>query len=104
MTNTSVNPARSAGPALALLMGGYDQALNQLWLFWVAPILGAIVGALAYKAVGWQGGLIGDLGVSPHPDRESQPFPVRNPSSSPGSVASRPSPDRPSPGWCRHSH
>jgi aquaporin Z len=52
VTNTSVNPARSTGPALALLMGGYDQALNQLWLFWVAPILGAIVGALAYKAVG----------------------------------------------------
>ena len=52
VTNTSVNPARSTGPALALLMGGYDQALNQLWLFWVAPIVGAIIGALAYKAVG----------------------------------------------------
>ena len=52
VTNTSVNPARSTGPALALLMGGYNQALSQLWLFWVAPIIGAVIGALAYKAVG----------------------------------------------------
>ncbi len=37
VTNTSVNPARSTGPAL--IVGGW--ALNQLWLFWVAPILGA---------------------------------------------------------------
>lgn len=52
VTNTSVNPARSTGPALALLMGGYNQALSQLWLFWVAPIIGAVIGALAYKMVG----------------------------------------------------
>jgi aquaporin Z len=38
ITNTSVNPARSTGPAL--LVGGW--ALQQLWLFWVAPILGAV--------------------------------------------------------------
>jgi len=38
ITNTSVNPARSTGPAL--LVGGW--ALDQLWLFWVAPILGAV--------------------------------------------------------------
>ena len=37
VTNTSVNPARRAGPALALLAGGHGQALGQLWLFWVAP-------------------------------------------------------------------
>lgn len=37
VTNTSVNPARSTGPAL--LMGGW--AIQQLWLFWVAPIIGA---------------------------------------------------------------
>ena len=55
MTNTSVNPARSTGPALVLLMGGHGQALGQLWLFWVAPIIGAVVGALAYKSVGSQG-------------------------------------------------
>jgi aquaporin Z len=39
VTNTSVNPARSTGPAL--FVGGW--ALAQLWLFWVAPILGAYV-------------------------------------------------------------
>jgi len=55
VTNTSVNPARSTGPALALLVGGHGQALGQLWLFWVAPIIGAVVGALAYKAVGSNG-------------------------------------------------
>jgi len=47
VTNTSVNPARSTGPAL--VVGG--QALTQLWLFWVAPILGAVIGALVYRAV-----------------------------------------------------
>ena len=40
VTNTSVNPARSTGPAL--FVGGW--AIGQLWLFWVAPILGAIIG------------------------------------------------------------
>lgn len=47
VTNTSVNPARSTG--VALFAGGW--ALDQLWLFWVAPIAGAVLGALAYKAV-----------------------------------------------------
>ncbi|MBQ0934559.1 aquaporin Z [Ideonella paludis] len=47
VTNTSVNPARSTG--VALFVG--DWALSQLWLFWVAPIIGAALGALAYKAV-----------------------------------------------------
>lgn len=42
VTNTSVNPARSTGPAL--FVGGW--ALGQLWLFWVAPIVGAVVGGL----------------------------------------------------------
>ena len=42
VTNTSVNPARSLGPAL--FAGGW--AIQQLWLFWVAPILGAVIGAL----------------------------------------------------------
>jgi aquaporin Z len=45
VTNTSVNPARSTGPAL--LVGGW--ALAQLWLFWLAPILGGIIGGLAYR-------------------------------------------------------
>lgn len=48
VTNTSVNPARSTGPAL--IEGGI--ALQQLWLFWVAPIIGAIIGAVIYKIVG----------------------------------------------------
>lgn len=47
VTNTSVNPARSTG--VAFFVG--DWALGQLWLFWVAPIVGAILGALAYRAI-----------------------------------------------------
>ena len=47
VTNTSVNPARSTGPAL--LVGGW--ALAQLWLFWVAPIVGGIVGGVAYRGL-----------------------------------------------------
>jgi len=47
VTNTSVNPARSTGPAL--FVGGW--AIEQLWLFWVAPILGALVGAIAYRGI-----------------------------------------------------
>jgi len=45
VTNTSVNPARSTG--VALFVGGW--ALEQLWLFWVAPIVGALLGGLAYR-------------------------------------------------------
>ena len=47
VTNTSVNPARSTGPAL--IEGGI--ALDQLWLFWLAPIVGAVIGALVYNFV-----------------------------------------------------
>lgn len=47
VTNTSVNPARSTGPAL--LEGGI--ALDQLWLFWLAPMVGAVIGALVYNSV-----------------------------------------------------
>lgn len=47
VTNTSVNPARSTGPALF----GPSIALEQLWLFWLAPIVGAIIGALIHKAL-----------------------------------------------------
>jgi len=50
VTNTSVNPARSTG--VALFAGGW--AISQLWLFWVAPIIGAIIGALVYRFVGKQ--------------------------------------------------
>jgi aquaporin Z len=48
VTNTSVNPARST--AVALYVG--DWAVNQLWLFWVAPIVGAVLGALVYRQIG----------------------------------------------------
>ncbi|ACB95938.1 aquaporin Z [Beijerinckia indica] len=47
ITNTSVNPARSTGPAL--IVGGW--ALEQLWLFWAAPLIGGIVGAILYRIV-----------------------------------------------------
>ena len=46
-TNTSVNPARSTGPAL--IVGGL--ALQQLWLFWAAPLVGGLVGGLGYRAL-----------------------------------------------------
>jgi len=47
VTNTSVNPARSTGPAL--FVGGW--AISQLWLFWVAPILGGALGGLVYPLI-----------------------------------------------------
>ncbi|HZM34767.1 MAG TPA: aquaporin Z [Burkholderiales bacterium] len=48
VTNTSVNPARSTGPAL--MVGGW--ALQQLWLFWLAPLLGAALAGVAYRWAG----------------------------------------------------
>ncbi len=56
VTNVSVNPARSTGPAL--MVGGW--AIQQLWLFWVAPIVGAVLAGFAYLALG----------------QESQPEPI----------------------------
>lgn len=50
VTNTSVNPARSTGPAVIMALGGQTWPVAQLWLFWVAPIVGAILAGLAYKA------------------------------------------------------
>lgn len=47
VTNTSVNPARSTGPAL--FVGGI--ALQQLWLFWVAPMIGAVLAGITHKAL-----------------------------------------------------
>lgn len=47
VTNTSVNPARSTGPAV--FVGGW--ALSQLWLFWIAPLLGAAAAGVAYRWV-----------------------------------------------------
>jgi len=47
VTNTSVNPARSTGPAL--VVGGW--ALQQLWLFWIAPLIAAAIAGVTYKAI-----------------------------------------------------
>ena len=47
VTNTSVNPARSTGPAI--FVGGW--ALQQLWLFWIAPIVGAVIAGVVHKAL-----------------------------------------------------
>ncbi len=56
VTNTSVNPARSTGPAvITALFGGGGWALGQLWLFWVAPLIGAFIGGAAYVAVAGDG-------------------------------------------------
>lgn len=51
VTNTSVNPARSTG--VAIFAGGW--AVEQLWLFWLAPIVGAALGALVYRFIGDEG-------------------------------------------------
>ena len=51
VTNTSVNPARSTGPAI--FVGGW--AIEQLWLFWVAPIIGALLGGTVYRWLGGNG-------------------------------------------------
>ena len=48
VTNTSVNPARSTG--VAAIIGGAP--LSQLWMFWVAPILGGLLGGVLYKWLG----------------------------------------------------
>jgi aquaporin Z len=48
VTNTSVNPARSTG--VAVFVG--DWAVSQLWLFWIAPIVGALIGAAIYRFIG----------------------------------------------------
>ena len=48
VTNTSVNPARSTGPAV--IVGGW--ALEQLWLFWLAPLAGAVLAGFVYR---WSG-------------------------------------------------
>jgi aquaporin Z len=63
VTNTSVNPARSTGPAI--FAGGW--ALAQLWLFWVAPIVGAVIAGVVHPL----------LEVLPEPEIETAASPVR---------------------------
>jgi len=54
VTNTSVNPARSTGPAL--MVGGW--ALAQLWMFWVAPLIGAALAGVAYRWIAGEKGAL----------------------------------------------
>ena len=65
VTNTSVNPARSTGPAI--VVGGL--ALQQLWLFWVAPLIGGALGGFAYKLLFVEAptrpDIAGDVGARP---------------------------------------
>ena len=64
VTNTSVNPARSTGPAL--FVGGW--AIHQLWLFWVAPILGAAIGGILYRTLASKEALVAvPPGIEPAP-------------------------------------
>lgn len=63
VTNTSVNPARSTGPAFFLALYSDPWAVKQLWLFWIAPVLGALLAGLLY---GW---LAGDDSVA-DPERQ----------------------------------
>jgi aquaporin Z len=51
ITNLSVNPARSTGPAIIVAAGGDSWAIGQLWLFWVAPLVGAVLAGLFYEAI-----------------------------------------------------
>jgi len=51
ITNLSVNPARSTGPAIIVAAGGDPWAITQLWLFWVAPLVGAVLAGLFYAAI-----------------------------------------------------
>jgi aquaporin Z len=61
VTNTSVNPARSTG--VALFVG--DWAVAQLWLFWLAPIVGALLGAVAYRLIGGESPRLRGLAKEP---------------------------------------
>ena len=49
ISNTSVNPARSTGPAIIAAIDGTSDHVGQLWVFWLAPIVGGVLGALIYK-------------------------------------------------------
>jgi aquaporin Z len=65
ITNTSVNPARSTGPAL--IVGGW--ALTQLWLFWLAPIMGGALGGVLYRWISKEPSaqVVGDPATAGHP-------------------------------------
>ena len=70
VTNTSVNPARST--AVAVYVG--DWATNQLWLFWVAPIVGALLGAAIYRLIGAEepAAALANARAPVHPERRQR--------------------------------
>jgi aquaporin Z len=65
VTNTSVNPARSTGPAL--IVGGW--ALAQLWIFWVAPLVGAVAAGVVYPLVSGGSGRAPEAAAAPGLER-----------------------------------
>ena len=73
VTGTSVNPARSTGPAFVALLGGGAGPSNSCELFWVAPIIGALLGAVVYRFVGQR------VGEGAKPGRKCQPHLSRHP-------------------------
>ena len=70
VTNTSVNPARST--AVAVYVG--DWATDQLWLFWVAPVVGALLGAAIYRFIGAEqaAAALADMRTPAHPERRQR--------------------------------
>ena len=66
VTNTSVNPARSTGPALMVLFGGESWPVEQLWLFWLAPIIGGVLAGFLYVFVA-----PGEVEATPEPDPQA---------------------------------
>ncbi|AFY94867.1 aquaporin Z [Chamaesiphon minutus] len=67
ITNTSVNPARSTGPALVVGIFGQTELFGQLWLFWIAPTIGAIAAGCFYHAIFESAA----LGQKAHPERQA---------------------------------
>jgi aquaporin Z len=72
VTNTSVNPARSTGPALFVAIGGGSGPISQLWLFWLAPILGALLAGFVFT---WLAPDENDAAETPEP-AEPEPAPA----------------------------
>jgi aquaporin Z len=73
VTNTSVNPARSTGPALFVLFGGGSGPLTQLWMFWLAPVLGALLAGFVFT---WLSPDSNDATAAEPAVPESQPEPA----------------------------
>ena len=73
VTNTSVNPARSTGPALFVMFGGGSGPISQLWLFWLAPILGALLAGFIFT---WLAPDENDAAELPAPPPPSEPAPA----------------------------